>query len=83
MKDKPYYIGKYNEFFDYAVDDGEFEEVATAEEIVGYYLVIYQERAFEQWKENLHYAKKRWKDRETETDEEVTKILSELFKEGE
>ena len=83
MKDKQYYVDKYNEFFDYVVYDGEFEEVATAEEIVGYYIVTYEERALEQWNENLHYAKKRWKDQDRETDKEVTKILTELFKKDE
>lgn len=50
------------------------EDIMTVEEIVGYYLFNYKEEALSMWTYNLKYARYKWS-----TDEEVTKVLTELF----
>lgn len=50
------------------------EEVETVEEIVGYYLVNYKDQALTVWKENLAFSKNKYT-----TDEEVTRILGDIF----
>lgn len=92
--DKQYYIDKYNKLYDEClIEAGEenaddvtagadtlFEEYASAEHIVGYYLCNYEDSALSAWKNNLSYAIERWKN-ETDTDKEVTAILTGLFPE--
>ena len=91
--DKQFYIDKYHEFYDEClIKAGEenpvdvtagadtiFEETASAEHIVGYYLHLYDE-PLKEWTANLAYAIDRW-GKETELDKEVSKILKGLFEE--
>lgn len=91
--DKQYYIDKHLKLYDEclieagaenAVDvtagaDMLYEDYASAEHIVGYYLHNYKDAALKEWEKNLSYAKDRWG--ETEQDKEVTKNLKELFPE--
>jgi len=44
----------------------EFEETASATEIVGYYLTIYKEQAFETWVSNTKGIEKTQKDKEVD-----------------
>ena len=53
--------------------DEEFEETATPEEVVGYYLYHYGDGALTMWLDNMSYAKER-----TYNDIRVTVILTEL-----
>ena len=86
MKNKSYYESVYEnrmkeirkemikeevEDIDYACTI-EFDEIANAEEIVGYYLVNEGTNALEQWLENIDGIDL------TEQDKKVTKILNEL-----
>ena len=88
MKNKSYYESVYEsrikeirkemieeevEDIDYACTI-EFDEIANAEEIVGYYLVNEGTNALEQWLENIDGIDL------TEQDKEVTKILKKLDK---
>lgn len=91
MKDKQYYIDKHKELFDAClIEAGEnnandvtagaetlYNECATTEHIVGYYLYFYGESALKTWKENLSLSIKK-KGKETDTDKEVTQLLEEL-----
>lgn len=93
MKDRQYYINKHKELYDQCLveagsenaddvtagADTIYNEYATAEHIVGYYLSWYEEAALKTWEENLAYSKKRWEIEETEIDKEVTQILKGLF----
>lgn len=86
MKSKQYYIDVYNQAIederqlcikengnDYYFEwDDSF--IDTAEEIVGYYLVRHSEEPLETWLYNLENSRCKWT-----TDDEVTKILTELF----
>ena len=90
--DKQYYLDKYNRLFDEClIEAGEesphdvtagantlFEEYASAEHIVGYYIHNYGDDALKEWEKNLSYAKERW-GKESEQDKEVSKILKELY----
>lgn len=58
--EKQYYIDRYNKFFDELDEnlsseerDQMFEEQAGYEEIVGYYLVVHGDKAFDQWQYNI------------------------------
>lgn len=92
MKDKDYYIRKYNELYkqcwddilvEYSVEaettdmgsivDEHINDIADEDEIVGYYLKIYKERALEQWLENSKdYILNK-------TEQKVTRILEKFF----
>lgn len=65
MKGKEYYLQKYE-------SSVEFDLAANAEEIVGYYLVYYEENPLECWLKNIDGINL------TEKDNEVTRILKEL-----
>lgn len=86
---KNYYIQKYEnrmmEIYEEFANDNDiadkdeyctrwFDETANAEEVVGYYLVFHEWNPLGEWLENLKYVKD-----VTEQDEEVTKILKELY----
>ena len=90
-----WYLNKYNELWnkihdkwkDEPVDvdyqtNMEFEDEATANEIVGYYIAHYGQNAYKQWMENQWTSE--WnKDARAsfrEQDEEVTKILEDLYR---
>lgn len=88
MKNKSYYESVYEnrmkeirkemieeevEDIDYACTI-EFDEIANAEEIVGYYLVNEGTNALKQWSENIDGIDL------SEQDKEVTKILKRLDK---
>lgn len=51
----------------------EFEENPTIDEIVGYYIVCEEDRAFKQWRENICGIDLSQKDKE------IDKILSQLY----
>ena len=77
--EKQYYIDRYNKFFDELDEnlsseerDQMFEEQAGYEEIVGYYLVVHGDRAYNQWLENV-YGKG-----ETEQDIKIGRTLAYL-----
>lgn len=86
--DKNYYIQKYEDRMDEiyrelreeGVDDidyactMEFDSTANAEEVVGYYLINYEWNPLKSWLENIEGIDL------TEQDKEVTKMLTELFK---
>lgn len=88
MKNREYYILKYEdrmdeiyrELRDTEVEDinyactMEFDQTANAEEVVGYYLVNYEWNPLKGWLENVEGIDL------TEQDKEVTRILTELFK---
>lgn len=87
MKNKEYYKTKYNkkweECYMEAVENGSedsgydasisFDEIANAEEIVGYYLVLHKD-PFKTWLSNIEGINL------SEQDKEVTKILEGLEK---
>lgn len=92
-KSKEYYIQKYEERMDEIykelkykhnipenkIDEQctyEFDQTANAEEIVGYYIVNYEWDPLKGWLENLQFVKNI-----TPQDEEVTEILTNLYKE--
>ena len=85
--DREYYIQKYESRMDEiyrelvgTVDDidyactMEFDSTANAEEVVGYYLINYEWNPLKGWLENIEGINL------TEQDKEVTRILTELFK---
>ena len=93
IKSKEYYVQKYEERMDeiyrelkyeHNVPNNEIDEAYTikfddtclTEEVVGYYIVNYEWGPLKGWLENLQIVKN-----PTEQDKEVTKILTELFKE--
>lgn len=86
MKDRNYYVQKYEdrmdelyrelkaegvEDIDYACTM-EFDQTANAEEVVGYYLINYEWNPLKGWLENTENIEL------TQQDEEVTRILKEL-----
>ena len=86
MKDRNYYVQKYEdrmdelyreskaegvEDIDYACTM-EFDQTANAEEVVGYYLINYEWNPLKGWLENTENIEL------TPQDEEVTRILKEL-----
>lgn len=87
MKNKTYYIQKYNDLVSEATRDAEnngydvteticeYEADANADEVVGYYLTFYKADALSKWKENISF-----KTQKTEQDEVVTEILKQLFR---
>jgi hypothetical protein len=54
----------------------EFDQTANAEEIVGYYIINYEGGPLKRWLENLQ-----WREDLSEQDKEVTRVLTELYKE--
>ena len=83
LKDKKYYVDVYNKMVDDYLDNYKKENgnlnnadsmtyIETAEEIIGYYISTYNNEALNVWLENLKYSPVRY------TDEEVTKVLTEL-----
>lgn len=84
LKDRKYYVNKYVE----RVEDGRLdyikendndnnydsmEYIDTVESIVGYYIDTYNSEALKTWLDNLQYGIGH------NTDEEVTRILTELY----
>jgi len=95
-KDKEHYQKLYDEKYDklleQAKNDGlndpeawannTFDEDATPEEVVGYYLVWHGDEAFEDWMENLRFYQSKSgiiSPAKKEHDEKVTKLLEKLF----
>lgn len=95
-KDKEHYQKLYNEKYDklleQAKNDGlndpkawandTFDEDATSEEVVGYYLTWHGNEAFEDWMENLRFYQSRSgiiSPAKREHDDKVTKLLEKLF----
>ena len=70
-EERQIYIKEVGNDIDFECDDS---FINTVDEIVGYYLVRHSEAPLEIWLENLKNSKCKW-----ETDDEVTKILTELF----
>lgn len=56
-----------------------YDELATADHIVGYYLFWYQEQALTMWLDNLAGAKEKRKSPETAKEKEVSWILNKLY----
>ncbi len=95
-KDKNYYMRMYDKTYDKLLEQAKadnlpdpeawandtFNDGATAEEVVGYYLVWHGDDAFKDWMENLTFYTENQKDiplSKKAHDEEVTRILSKLF----
>lgn len=92
---KEFYIKKYNDFYDECIKESEelgiedastdaditFEETAPPDVVVGYYLNIYGDNAFNVWKENSERALRHNKAEPTEADNKTTEILKGLFME--
>lgn len=93
MKDKDYYIKKYNELYkrcwddiliEYGIEaetvdiefivDEHINEVAETDEIVGYYIKIYKDKALEQWLENTK------NETLNRNEQKVTRILERIIK---
>ena len=66
----------------YEVSDIMFDDYATAEAVVGYYLIYHKSNPLKDWTYNLNFYTESHKTKETEMDKEVTRILTELFPEG-
>lgn len=88
--DRQYYINKHKELYDKCLEeasindsidvtevaDALYEDYATAEHVVGYYLCWFGDYYLETWEKNLSLAKERHEI--TNTDKEVTRILNQL-----
>lgn len=87
-----YYINKYKELWDQCLieagannaddvtagADTLFNEIATAEDVAGYYLFWYKRAALKMWNENLLYSKR--KSGVNDCEKEVSNILEGLFR---
>lgn len=86
-KDKQYYVEQYNQLWDECLKEaGEecsddvtalatevFEEKCGVDEVVGYYIVLHEDSALKDWKDNITGIEL------SEQDKEVDKILRELY----
>lgn len=86
-KDKQYYVEQYNQLWDECLKEaGEecsddvtalateiFEEKCGVDEVVGYYIVLHEDSALKDWKDNIAGIEL------SEQDKEVDKILGELY----
>lgn len=89
---KDYYVNAYYKFYDKCIEQAQeegaedvsiaadqiFEETATIEAVVGYYLVTYKEDAFKIWKERLNFIVQWKKIKASKKDKDVTNILAHL-----
>ena len=90
---KEYYQKLYDEKYDKLLEDAKndgcpdpeqeaneaFNESATAEEVVGYYIEWHGNEAFKDWVENSQFYERERGEAPSEQDREVTRILGELY----
>ncbi|MBQ6416372.1 MAG: hypothetical protein IJJ65_09005, partial [Butyrivibrio sp.] len=93
VKDKEYYQKLYDKKFDELLEKAKneglpdpeawandtFDDSATAEEVVGYYIVWHGDDAFKDWVENSQFYERERGKIPSEQDRAVTRILGELY----
>lgn len=92
-KDKEYYQKLYDKKFDELLEEAKndglsdpeawandtFDDSATAEEVVGYYIAWHGDDAFKDWVENSQFYERERGEIPSEQDRAVTRILGELY----